>query len=736
MAELRRAEKLASAKKKLRQFQQKNRDSQSESGRSTPSKKKSEEEDSIGKLFRSENGGSSNSLCQSENFSSNISGTDSPLPALENLSETSQIINGNLQPDIINVTNVFNTLPNGSGNYFQSPSPQNLFSETLPVAKNKSASDFFDSLTTSYEASGGLSFRRDVAQMPLPVLNMMGFNPPHINASTPEGLFQDTPNYSFPDASVSPIKSLKNDTTREEVVSELEQNLQKSCSRNSELEQQVSEQRTHIIQLQTHLEEMKKKADEGSSTLKHHVQAIEILVSEKTELQNNLDKKQEELNVKNGEIEDLQGRLRASRHRVSDLERDLAACRAQTAALESSVSQLTTKLHTVTENNETIRKHVGDLELEVSDLQSKLENRDQTVSVLQAELMEKNSQLSLAEVRIQQLSGVGSDSSVVDQLQVRNTELSRTVESLQAQLTSAVTTQEQSVRDYQRYVEQLQLELQLHKTSEEASKDRIEQLMTREQQLVQQVSELERQLNRAPHPSEDPALRELKDQLALTINTSEDLKAQLAHKSNEVDCLREGLQERALRIQELEVTIERLEAERPNSANLQAAIESDKVAASRAVAQNNNLKKQLEELQEALVKLSNSKLELTQQLQNEQHLSKDLSEQLERIQDSSKQTSGEVGEVEKCQQTEVPSLQEAEVQTYDSQPVESELPETEDASSVPPEASQATGKVETAEQIRSLLTEIGSSNLVTSATDNTNINFHPCPWCSGRLITV
>lgn len=49
------------------------------------------------------------------------------------------------------------------------------------------------------------------------------------------------------------------------------------------------------------------------------------------------------------------------------------------------------------------RKHVGDLELEVSDLQSKLENRDQTVSVLQAELMEKNSQLSLAEVRIQQV---------------------------------------------------------------------------------------------------------------------------------------------------------------------------------------------------------------------------------------------------------------------------------------------------------------------------------------------
>lgn len=47
--------------------------------------------------------------------------------------------------------------------------------------------------------------------------------------------------------------------------------------------------------------------------------------------------------------------------------------------------------------------------------------------------------------------------------------------------------------------------------------------------------------------------------------------------------LRDGLHERALRIQELEVTVERLEAERPDSVNLQAAIESDKVMFSHAL---------------------------------------------------------------------------------------------------------------------------------------------------------
>lgn len=43
-------------------------------------------------------------------------------------------------------------------------------------------------------------------------------------------------------------------------------------------------------------------------------------------------------------------------------------------------------------------------------------------------------------------------------------------------------------------------------------------------------------------------------------------------------------------------------------------------------------------------------------------------------------------------------------------------------------------KVETAGKIRALLTEIGSSKLVTP--NGEPVNFHPCPWCSGRLINV
>lgn len=56
-------------------------------------------------------------------------------------------------------------------------------------------------------------------------------------------------------------------------------------------------------------------------------------------------------------------------------------------------------------------------------------------------------------------------------------------------------------------------------------------------------------------------------------------------------------------IERLELTMERIQAESPDASNLLAAIESDKIAASRAVAQNQQLKSQLDEIQKAYIQL-------------------------------------------------------------------------------------------------------------------------------------
>lgn len=53
----------------------------------------------------------------------------------------------------------------------------------------------------------------------------------------------------------------------------------------------------------------------------------------------------------------------------------------------------------------------------------------------------------------------------------------------------------------------------------------------------------------------------------------------------------------------LEDKLERLSGEVPDAKLLQAAMESDKVAAARAISQNTQLKEQLHELQNAFIKL-------------------------------------------------------------------------------------------------------------------------------------
>ncbi|GBM00016.1 hypothetical protein AVEN_241663-1, partial [Araneus ventricosus] len=65
-----------------------------------------------------------------------------------------------------------------------------------------------------------------------------------------------------------------------------------------------------------------------------------------------------------------------------------------------------------------------------------------------------------------------------------------------------------------------------------------------------------------------------------------------------------------------------------DKSRLMETMESDKVAASRAVTQNRELKKQLEELQTGFVTMSNDKLKLVEELDSQKHITKELGERL------------------------------------------------------------------------------------------------------------
>lgn len=71
----------------------------------------------------------------------------------------------------------------------------------------------------------------------------------------------------------------------------------------------------------------------------------------------------------------------------------------------------------------------------------------------------------------------------------------------------------------------------------------------------------------------------------------------------QISSLQLQLQENVTSLSQLESELERVQSEKPDSKNLFASIESDKVAASRAMSQNQDLKHQLEEMQRAFVQV-------------------------------------------------------------------------------------------------------------------------------------
>lgn len=170
------------------------------------------------------------------------------LAANTSIDNLCQIFNGNSQPDILNV-NTLNTLPKVSESFFQTPSPNSFFAKT-PSPTNQSGLDFFNNISSGNDPPNGHSQTLDPGcdpdPIPNPVLNtvsrqhLLGNNATH---STPQGpLFQDTPDYSLPDFSFSPINAAKNNTSSGIINNNTsEHQLKNTTARNDELEQQVTE---------------------------------------------------------------------------------------------------------------------------------------------------------------------------------------------------------------------------------------------------------------------------------------------------------------------------------------------------------------------------------------------------------------------------------------------------------------------------------------------------------------
>lgn len=300
--------------------------------------------------------------------------------------------------------------------------------------------------------------------------------------------------------SSAPDTSLESDTTKShsnELVIERQ--------RNHELSIQLLNQNTQIEQLRSQIHRL---AGENSSKvimeigplqqqLQSHVQTIGVLVGEKAELSAGLAKFQSLARQKITEVEELQGRLNASRHRVQTLERDISTAKTSSERIEETQQKLCFELESGQEQLKAKQRQLDELSEECSELRRSLTRRTTDTDSLNNQLQESRAQLSLAQLRVEQLTagdGLHLDDSKIEQLAQQKLSFERQVAELQQIVQQLGAERDQANQQYQNYVQTLNKEIgQLAQQLQTYVTDN-ERLAQREESLVRHVGELERQM--------------------------------------------------------------------------------------------------------------------------------------------------------------------------------------------------------------------------------------------------
>ncbi|XP_015222580.2 golgin subfamily A member 2 isoform X5 [Lepisosteus oculatus] len=192
-----------------------------------------------------------------------------------------------------------------------------------------------------------------------------------------------------------------------------------------------------------------------------------------------------------------------------------------------------------------------------------------------------------------------------------------------------------------------QLLSQVNSLSEEK-----ERSMTQIQELENLVIELrnasallsqEREDQAAPEPT-GPSENEtaLQEALGKLQQEKDDLSTQYQAQVRDNEQLSRLCQEQEERLLELERTVQRFSEDAVDRQQILESMQSDKATISRALAQNRELKEQLAELQNGFVKLTNENMELMSALQSEQHVKKELAKKMGQMQEELHQSREEL----------------------------------------------------------------------------------------------
>ncbi|XP_026099360.1 golgin subfamily A member 2 isoform X2 [Carassius auratus] len=464
------------------------------------------------------------------------------------------------------------------------------------------------------------------------------------------GLLSDSTAYINGDSCPPTLSEKELETRHQDLAAALDSSALTNAQLSSRLETLTKQSQELSDQLQKERKEFEQKFSKEQGAMREqlqvHIQTIGILVSEKSELQTALSYTQQAARHKTAEAEDLSSRLQASKQRVSELERTLSSVSTQQKQFEK--------------HNRELEKERDSLRLEVlrfsnvseesrqqsSELSEQLKLRVKENSALKQEVDELRKRLEMADSMLQQFSGQSGSPSEQQQVQLLLEEKHQ-IEAHAAQLMESVA-QLQVERD--QYAAQIQEEGRVWKDKTEQLLSQV-RLMSEErdstaaqiQELQEKITELE---NAAAVMSKEQELQAVsqasgpsESELALqeTIRSLQEerdaLSLQYQAQVRDNEQLSRLVQEQEVRLEELERQAERAAEEAQDRLQILEDVQSDKATISRALAQNRDLKHQLAELQNGFVKLTNENMELTSALQSEQHIKKEIARKIGQLQE-------------------------------------------------------------------------------------------------------
>ncbi|XP_037976937.2 golgin subfamily A member 2 [Plutella xylostella] len=286
------------------------------------------------------------------------------------------------------------------------------------------------------------------------------------------------------------------------------------------------------------------------------------------------------------------------------------------------IDELKTSMSSLTEDKSSLTER-----LEFSN--TLLSSKESENSFLNNEIVSLHQQLEAAEIRLQQLSNgsVAENSEKITTDKNQKETLLFKIKELEQQLKSVQKERDQINSHYEHYVSGLNEELKLALKKIDELSIETHELKNREYNLIDQISSMEIQLQSFRN-SNKPIPNELINHVDVTElqDNYNSLLVKYENMQKDYNNIMEQLKLTESKIQEMETNKIEPDHEKDNIciSKLQADITNDKIAAQRATEQNKKLKMGLQELEDAFVKMSKDKLELTEKLDAEKFLNREL----------------------------------------------------------------------------------------------------------------